>query len=75
MIQERRHTCHLLPGGVAAVTRQPVVPSSLVVGGRPARDFFDQTVFEHLLDGAVQRAGAQFDFAVAAFGDVVEASG
>ena len=49
---------------------QPVVPPALVVGRGAAGDFLDPRVFEHLLDRAVQRAGAQLDLAIAALSDI-----
>jgi hypothetical protein len=70
MVQEGRHTRHLLPGGFAPLTCQPVVPSALVVGRRPACDFFNEPVFEHLLDRTVKGARAQLDLATATLGDV-----
>ena len=50
MVQQGRHACHLPPGGFAAFTRQPVESSSLVIGGGPVPEFFDQIVLEHLLN-------------------------
>jgi Major Facilitator Superfamily len=73
MVQQGRHGRHLLPGVLTAVAGNPVVPPALVVGCLPAGGLLDPAVCEHLLDRAVQRAGAQSDPAVAALGDVIKA--
>src|SRR5688572_22687578 len=70
MVQEGGHARHLLPCGFSAVACQSVVATSFIVFRRAAGEFFDEALFEHQLDGPVQRARAELYFAGAALRDV-----
>ena len=53
--------------------RDAVVAAPLVVerGRRPLAALVDQALFQHALDGAIERAGAQLQLAVCPRGDVL----
>src|SRR5580658_6570628 len=55
-----------------AQRRDPVIAAALVVQVRvgPLVGFFDQPLLQHLVDGAVQRAGAQIELAAGALQDL-----
>src|SRR5579864_4589046 len=60
-------------GDFAAVRRQPVIAAALVVVGQGALAALDdQAIVEQALDDAVERAGAEFDFATGAHLDFLE---
>ena len=56
-----------------AERRDAVIAAAFVVefGRRPLLRFHHQPLFQHALDGAVQRPGAQFEFAAGARGHVL----
>src|SRR3954453_18479267 len=55
-------------GGDAVIATAFVV----VFGGGPLTSLGDQSLFEHALNGAIQRASAQLQFSTGAFGDILD---